>query len=49
MSSGGKFGVVDQALNTLKKVEQYIMAGIETTIDVSLDLVECDKGTFLIF
>ncbi|XP_064652300.1 E3 SUMO-protein ligase NSE2-like isoform X2 [Lineus longissimus] len=42
-SSGGKFGMVDQALNTLKKVEQYIMAGIETTIDVSLDLVECDK------
>ena len=35
-----EFIYVDQALNTLKKVEQYIGAGIETTIDVSLDLVE---------
>ena len=34
------FIYVDHAMNTLKKVEGYISAGIETTIDVSLDLVE---------
>ena len=41
---GAHFAMVDQATNMLKKVEQYLSAGIETTIDVALDYVEHNKG-----
>ncbi|XP_060084975.1 E3 SUMO-protein ligase NSE2-like [Ylistrum balloti] len=44
MSSGAThFGVVDQAIKSMKTVEEYIDVGMETTIDVVQDLVENDK------
>jgi len=44
MADTVSFPVVDQAINTLKKVNEYINAGMDTTIDVAQDLVENDKG-----
>ena len=44
MTDTVSFAVVDQAINTLKKVNEYINAGMDTTIDVAQDLVENDKG-----
>ncbi|KAK2166551.1 hypothetical protein NP493_1317g00059 [Ridgeia piscesae] len=45
MADTVSFPVVDQAINTLKKVNEYINAGMDTTIDVAQDLVENDKVT----
>lgn len=43
MSSRTLFGVVDQAMKSMKTVEEYIKVGMETTIDVGMDFVEYDK------
>ncbi|XP_071105353.1 E3 SUMO-protein ligase NSE2-like [Haliotis cracherodii] len=37
------FAVVEQAINTVKQIQQYINVGMETTIDVAMDVVENDK------
>ncbi|XP_013384994.1 E3 SUMO-protein ligase NSE2-like [Lingula anatina] len=39
-----RFAVVDQALEKLDKVKDYITVGMETVIDVTQDFVQCDKG-----
>ena len=44
MAETVSFAVVDQAIHTLNKVNEYIHAGMDTTIDVAQDLVENDKG-----
>lgn len=44
MSSRTHFGVVDQAMKSMKTVEEYIKVGMETTLDVGMDFVEHDKG-----
>ena len=44
MSSKTHFGVVDQAMKSMKTVEEYIKVGMETTLDVGMDFVENDKG-----
>jgi hypothetical protein len=44
MSSRTHFGVVDQAMKSMKTVEEYIKVGMETTLDVGMDFVENDKG-----
>ena len=38
------FAMVDQATQYLKKVEQYVSAGMDTTIEVAEDVVKGDKG-----
>lgn len=43
MSSRTHFGVVDQAMKSMKTVEEYIKVGMETTLDVGMDFVEHDK------
>ena len=43
MSSKTHFGVVDQAMKSMKTVEEYIKVGMETTLDVGMDFVENDK------
>ena len=44
MSSKTHFGVVDQAMKSMKTVEEYIKVGMETTLDVGMDFLENDKG-----
>jgi hypothetical protein len=44
MSSKTHFGVVDQAMKSMKTVEEYINVGMETTLHVGMDFVENDKG-----
>ena len=43
-SSRTHFGVVDQAMKSMKTVEEYIKVGMGTTLDVGMDFVENDKG-----
>ena len=43
MSSETHFGVVDQAVKSMKTVEEYIKDGMETTLDVGMDFGENDK------
>ena len=38
------FGVVDQAIKSMTQVKEYISVGMDTTMDVAIDLVEHDKG-----
>ena len=44
MSTKTHFGVVDQAMKSMKTVEEYINVGMETTLHVGMDFVENDKG-----
>ncbi|XP_041361325.1 E3 SUMO-protein ligase NSE2-like [Gigantopelta aegis] len=43
MSARPHFAVVDQAVNTMMQVQEYINVGMLTTIDVTQDFVENDK------
>ncbi|XP_074656090.1 E3 SUMO-protein ligase NSE2-like [Tubulanus polymorphus] len=40
MPTSSNFNLVDQALNTLDKVKEYISAGMETTVDIATDMLE---------
>lgn len=47
MSSRAHFAVVEQSVTTVRKVEGYITAGMETVIDVAQDFVQHDKGNLI--
>ena len=44
-----QFAVVDQAIGTMRQIKEYINVGMETTIDVAMDVVENDRGFYFIF
>ncbi len=44
MPSGTHFAIVEQAVGQMKKLETYVTAGMESTIDIATDLLDHDKG-----
>ena len=40
----GRQAIVDQATTVLQKVQEYIDAGMESTIEVTGEVIEQDKG-----
>ena len=40
----GKLAIVDQATTVLDKVKDYLDTGMETTMEVTKDVIQLDKG-----
>ena len=44
MSGRVNFGMVDQAMNTMDKMKQYVTAGMDTALDVVTDFENYPQG-----
>ena len=45
--AGTHLHVVEQALCTLRKMEQYISTGMESTSEIAMDIIEADLSLYI--